>query len=422
MSNGEDSADESTDAVAPEEFDDRLDAVEDDLEAAATEADLDDVEATLDEIEADLDDAALVGEPTEDEEDAEDPRDSLEDRIDELRDELEEQRGPYAADVADELQRAVSTIQSSKWTDEGLEEVVETVESFYETATDTLDTSFALDAAEAEAIGADVSEAAGTIEDAGLDPDEDAEAIKTLLEAAETLSENLEDCQVFGDLEVREQLRRLGFYDVIEPEHMKDFPPELSAIKAYEVRGEVEPMLTALEKLESDFMEENILQAFEHIAPTEAYDAVQPLAQRRDPQAVRVLGRIGDERACGMLEGFLGGGDVKLESTSLQALGMIGNEDSTEAVAQRLAADNPDIRSAAARALGLIGDTRAIEPLATRLAEDDAERVRASAAWALVQIGTEDAFEEVAAYEDDRSYLVQVKAEQAAADRPTSSP
>jgi len=50
-------------------------------------------------------------------------------------------------------------------------------------------------------------------------------------------------------------------------------------------------------------------------------------------------------------------------------------------------------------------------PLADVLADDDSDRVRASAAWALNRIGTQDALEIVADYDDDRAYLVQAEAE-----------
>jgi hypothetical protein len=200
----------------------------------------------------------------------------------------------------------------------------------------------------------------------------------------------------------------------LNSENRKDFPPEWNAVKLYEKAGDVEPMLLALEKLGSDFMEENVLDALEHIAPEEAFDAVHQRAEKRDKQCIRILGRIGDDRACDTLEEFLGGGDFKLELVTLHALGSIGNTGSTQAVANRLVADNPDVRSAAARALGLIGDTRAIDPLADVLADDDADEVRASAAWALNRIGTERALEAAAAYADDRSYIVQAEAEKAA--------
>ena len=413
--------------IEPGVFERRLDDAAETLDAAETEGDLDAVEATVDDIESDLDDATLVTDTAaETDDDDESPRTDLEDRIGELRDGIEEQRGPYAEDVASVLDDAEQTITTSEWAREGLTEVTAAVGTFLGTADTHLDASLRLDVGaedgeqpdankteRADDLASAVSDAAEAVTDAGLDPDEDAERIDTLLDAAETLTETLDDALVFGDLEIREQLDRMGFYDVLDPENRKDFPPEWNAIKLYEQRGEVEPILTALDKLDSDFMQDNVLDAFEHIAPEAAYDAVHSLAQRRNEQPVRVLGRIGDERACDTLHDFLGGGDISLEKTTLWALGAIGSHESTEPVAQRLVADSAEVRSAAARALGRIGDTRAIDPLEKRLAEDDADTVRASAAWALNQIGTERALDAVAGYEDDRSYLVQVEAERA---------
>jgi hypothetical protein len=416
-----DGDDPEPEPAEPETFEQRLDEAAEMVEAAETEADLDETDATLDGIETDLEEAVfpveLEEESENEEEDEEDerenPRDGLEDTLSDLRDDVEQQRGPYLEDVTDVLGDAVTTVESSEWTREGETAVVEAVEQFLGSANETLDESFALEATEPAGIATELGEVRDAIRETGLHPDDDAAAIDALLGAANDLTADLDDAQVWGDLEIREQLRREGFYDVLTPENRKDFPPEWNAIKIYEKQGEVEPILGALEKLDSEFMQDNILDALEHVAPGAAYDAVHGLAQRRNKQPVRILGRIGDERACDTLHDFLGGGDVELEKTSLRALGAIGSQESTEPVAQRLAADNPEVRSAAARALGLIGDTRAIDPLGDLLAEDDDDSVRASAAWALNQIGTERALETAAAYADDRAYIVQVEAEKA---------
>jgi len=415
----EDDADTETadDLDSPAEFEARLDDAADALEAAETEDDLDDVEATLDGIESDLEDAEFpTPEPDEDEDedDVEDPGDDLADRLSDLRDDLEDERGPYVEDVTDVLADAEGTVTTSEWTERGEGEAAGAVARFFTTASEQLDESFELEGEEPGAVAKQLAAVREGIGETALDPDDDADTIAALLDAAETLTSELDDAQVWSDLEIREQLRRQGFYEVLAPENRKDFPPEWTAVKIYKKEGEVEPILTALDSLGSDFMEENVLDALEHIAPEEAFEAVHALAQRRNKQPVRILGRIGDERACSTLHDFLGGGDVELEKTSLRALGAIGSEESTEPVAQRLDADNPAVRSSAARALGLIGDTRAIDPLAERLAEDDADEVRASAAWALTQIGTESALEVAAEYADDRSYLVQFEAEKAA--------
>jgi ElaB/YqjD/DUF883 family membrane-anchored ribosome-binding protein len=421
MSNGDSddgSEDADVDPADPAPFESRLDEAADAVEAAETEAALDDADELVDEIEADLEDVTFAveieDEDGEEEEKAENPRDKFEDRISSLRDDIEDQRGPYVEEVTDALESAESTIKSSEWAKEGVPEVVAAVESYVDTATVVLSGSYGEMGETPEAAAETLVAVREDITDSGFHPDTDESEIQELLETAEELESDLEDATLFGDLKVREQLRREGFYDVLESENRKDFPPEWTAVKLYEKRGEVEPILSAFDKLDSDFMQENILDALEHIAPEEAYEEVQGLAQRRNTQAVRILGRIGDERACSTLHNFLGGGDVKLEKTTLRALGMIGNEESTPEVVERLGADSPEVRSAAARSLGLIGDTRAIDPLADVLSADSADEVRASAAWALNQIGTERALAEAAAYADDRSYIVQTEAEKAA--------
>ncbi|MFC7072007.1 HEAT repeat domain-containing protein [Halovenus rubra] len=423
MSNGDSEDTEDADVVDPADptvFQTQLDEAAEAVDAADTEAALDEADELLDEVESDLNDATfaveLEDEDEEDEnedEDKDNPRDGFEDRLSSLRDDIEEQRGPYLAEVTDALDSAESTITSSEWAKEGKPDVVTAVNSYVDTATVVLSGSYG----GSGETPADAAETLATVReeiaDSGFHPDTDESEIQELLDSAETLESELDDVLLFSDLEVREQLRREGFYDVLESENRKDFPPEWTAIKMYEKRGEVEPILSAFDKLGSDFMEENILDSLEHIAPEEAYDEVAGLAQRRNNQAVRILGRIGDERACGTLENFLGGGDVALEKITLRALGMIGSEDSTEPVAKRLGADNVEVRSSAARALGLIGDTRAIEPLADILGSDEADEVRASAAWALNQIGTERALMVAAKYTEDRSYIVQAQAEKA---------
>ncbi len=421
MSNGDDEQDTDEESGEPEEtalstdtLRSRLEDAAEALETAETEADLDDIEADLDDIEADLE-AADFPEP-DDEDDDEDeaaPEEELENRLSDLGDDLEQQRGPYAEEVTGLVETAESTLAETRWTEAGESETVAAVTAFVGTIDETLEAGHSADVDDAESGVQALERTRETITDAGLDPDGDAETIGTLLEAAETLAGGLEDAEEWDDLTVREQLDAQGFYDVLESENRKDYPAEWNAVKIYEKAGDVEPILTALERFESGFMEENVLDALEHIAPEEAVDAMLERAQQRDKQPIRILGRIGDERACETLQDFLGGGDVTLEKTTLRALGAIGSEDSTQPVANRLDADNPEVRSVAARALGLIGDTRAIDPLADVLAADDADEVRASAAWALNQIGTRRALETAAEYADDRSYIVQVEAERA---------
>jgi len=154
------------------------------------------------------------------------------------------------------------------------------------------------------------------------------------------------------------------------------------------------------------------MEALERMGPEEAIDPMLQKANRRDQAAMAVLGKIGvdDEEIVETLVDYVDS-NPNLQQPAFRALGEIGAADAVEPIAQQLVADEADVRSWAARALGLIGDTRAIEPLADVLADDDSDRVRASAAWALNRIGTQDALEIVADYDDDRAYLVQAEAE-----------
>lgn len=420
MTNGDDAEPDETDgasgegeALGVEDFEARLDEAEETLDAAETEADLDDVEETLSAIEDDLADAELP-EPGEDEDD---PREALEDRVNDLQDRVDEQRGPYVEDAAERIGTVAGTVSETRWTEDGEDEVLAAVETFGEATAEHVDvsTSDSVDGASET-----LSAASDDVADLGLDPDDDSEAITSLLDAAETLADDIEAAEAFDDLSVREKLRYEGFYEVIEGEHRKDFPPELNAVLSWEKRyketrdsEDVEQILRVFNLMDSEFMEENILDTFERIAPPEAFDPVHQLAQRRDKQAIRVLGKIGDDRAVETLVDFLDG-DPALQRVTLRALGEIGSPEATQAVANCLADENDSVRSSAARALGLLGDTRAIDPLADVLAEDDADDARASAAWALNQIGTEEAKEIAAEYADDRAYVVQTEAEKAA--------
>ncbi|MDG5776915.1 HEAT repeat domain-containing protein [Haloarculaceae archaeon H-GB2-1] len=428
MSNGdEESADESeapADAEeepavddaepeqSPEAFDERLSAAADDLEGADTEDDLDAVEATLDEIEGDLE-AADLPEPDEEEEDAEDPREELESRLSDLRDDLEAQRGPYIEDVAELVREAESTVRDTRWTDDGAPQMAEAVGSYLDDAGSTLVATFEAEDDDPESLADALAEVASVMDDTDLNADDDAETIATLQERTEQLQADLDDAEEWDDLSIREQLEHEGFYDVLDPKKQKDYPVEWSALKVHEQEGNVEQVLLAYDRLDSEFFDEYVFDVLKRMAPAEAYEPVQAQAKRRNHKAIEILGKIGDDRALDTLEGFLDGGNTALEQVSLRAMGEIGSEESVQLVADRLVAEDPNVRSSAARALGLIGDARAISPLSDVLEDDDVDEVRASAAWALVQIGTEDALDAAGEYTDDQSYLVQSEAEKA---------
>jgi hypothetical protein len=413
MSNGDDAddgADDAAGALDPDDLETRLNDAAAALEDAETESDLDSIESSLDSIAEDLEAADL---PEPEDEDEEDPQDAMESRLSDLRDDLEEQRGPYVSDVTDSVEETVATIRDTRWTEDGEPDVVDAAQTFGDSVSETVDAPMSVDTEDLDSVAEELESISQTLGDTDYDADEDAETIAALLEAAETLDDGVEAAEEWDDLTVREQLQAQGFYDVLESENRKDYPAEWNAVKIYTQAKDVEPILTALDRFESDFMEENILDALEQIAPDEAFEEMHARAQKRNVQPIRILGRIGNDDACETLHDFLGGGDVVLEKTTLRALGGIGSEESTQPVANRLVADNAEIRSLAARSLGLIGDTRAIKPLSRVLEEDDADEVRASAAWALNQIGTEEALEAAAAYADDRSYIVQHEAEKA---------
>ena len=201
---------------------------------------------------------------------------------------------------------------------------------------------------------------------------------------------------------------------MLTPKNRKDFPPEWNAIKIYEAQGDPEPILRGLDMFGSEFMEEHCIESLKRMGAPEAYDVMEERAQKRNKPPIEVLGKIGDERALDTLHEYIEGeSDPALQKVTIKAIGEIGSTDSTQPVADRLVADNETVRSNAARALGLIGDTRAISPLADMLEDDDSNSVRASAAWALNQIGTESALDAAREHADDRSFLVQSEAEKA---------
>jgi len=399
--------DDETDLPA-ETLDSRLDAAAEDLEAAETEADLDAVEETLDGIAEDLEAADLPTPDGEDaDEDEEDPRETLETRLDDLRDDLEAARGPYASDVVDDVEAATATLSDTEWTEDGESEAAAAVAAFVDEVAEILDVD--LEGADGEALDA----AAAAVTDAGLDADADAETIDALLAATDDLSAGLDDAEEWDDLETHEQLRAQGFYDVLG--HYKDYPIEWAALKEWEQQGNVEMVLLALDSFQSEFMERHCLEAITRMNDDGAFDAMHQRAGKRDKPGIKAIGKMAAEDAVEtLLEYVDADSDPGLQKVTFKALGEIGSEEATGPLTAKLDAENEQIRPYAARALGLIGDTRAIDPLADVLADGETDETRAAAAWALRQIGTERALSAAADYADDRAYLVQHEASQAA--------
>ena len=396
--------------VTAETLEARLDDAEADLEDAATEADLDAVEAELDAVESDLEDADL---PEPEDEDEADPAEAVQSRVDDLRSDLEEQRGPYAEDVQESVDESAAKIRDTRWTENGEPDVRAAAEEFLATASDELDRTFGPESDDLDAHAAALEEAGATIAEAGLDADEDAETIATLLEAAEELSEALEAAEEWSDLTVVQQLEKQGFYDRLNPANHKDYPPERNVVRIAERENDPERIVMALENFESDFMEEVALEALERLGAPEAFDIVHERAKKRGRDEIRVLGKIGDERAVETLLDFVNSDNPPLQKVTIRALGEIGSPEATQEVADALEDDEPTVRYQAARSLGLIGDTRAVDPLGDRLENAEDDQLRAACAWALNQIGTERALEAAAEFDDDRAYTVQAEAEMA---------
>ena len=370
-----------------ETFEARLDDLEAALDAAETEDDLDDVEADANALEKDLTEAEFpVPEPEDEDEEPDDPKEPLENRLGDIRDGIEDRRGPYGEDVQSDADDAATWIRDTRLTRDGKPAVRAAVETFLETAGGELEEAFDLDT-DGDGTMAEAIEAVGeTAADGRLDADDDAETIAGLLEAADELDAALDEAEEWDDLEIAEQLNREGFYERLTPETRKDFPPELGVVRIAEAENDPERILMALDSLDSDFMEENCIDALRRLAPEEAVEPMQELAQRRDQGAIEVLGKIGDERAVGTLIEFVNSGNPPLQKVTIRALGEIGSEEASQEIANAMADDDQAVRSVAARALGLIGDTRAIEPLSTRL-------------------------EAAAEHADDRAYTVQHEAE-----------
>lgn len=436
MSNGEDAADDvesaedapaedsadGSEEITEESLNERLDGIDEAVEAADTEADLDATETDLDAVESDLEAADL---PEPDDEDEESPAEAIEARVGDLREEIEAARGPYASDVVDLVDDAIATIEEAEWTDRGRDEIVDAVDDFTAAVFDELDVQIGRESTDVDALTASLEESADAVEAATLDADEDADTIGTLLEAAETLESDLDDAEEWDDLETNEQLRAQNFYEVVG--HYKDFPIELSALKEHEQRGNTAMVLLALDSLQSDFMETHCLEALRRMgkraATDDAIDVMLQRAGKRDKAGIRILGKMSADEAIDTLVDYVDQeSDPQLQKVTFRALGEIGASEAVAPLIGQFENDDELVRRRAARALGLIGDARAVDHLADVLADDDDTDTRTTAAWALRQIGTEDALEAVAEYTDETAFTVQNEAQKAADELDAASP
>jgi len=402
-------AEEEALQLSIEEMESRLDEASEALEDAETEADLDEVEATVDRVADALETADL------DAEDEEDPAEEIQGRIDDLREEIEAQRGPYAEDVLADLDDIQTKLTETRWTANGTPAIREAVDEYLDAAGDALGTDFgSVEDESPEALANELDAVADAIETADLDPDEDAATIAALVEATDALETGIEDAEEWSDLDTNEQLRAEGFYDVLG--HYKDYPVEWAALKEHEQQGNVDQILRALDALDSEFMERHCLEALTRMGDAGAFEEMHDRAGRRDRPGIKAVGKMGPDAEAAvdtLIEYVDTDSDPQLQKVTFRALGEIGSEEATQALANKLVMDNDNVRPIAARALGLIGDTRAIEPLADAIEEDEDRTVRAAAAWALRQIGTREALETVAAYDDANAYTLEVEAEKA---------
>lgn len=394
--------------VTPDDFMSVIEAIETALTQADTEAHLDALDAAVDQTETHLEAADL---PEPEDEDDPDPHDEIEDTLEDITADIEDHRGPYAEDATNTIEDAIDTITETRWTDTGKPEVLDTITQFIARITDVL--SGDLDHPDSfDEIPLTLEAVIDHILDQDLDPDNDPDTISTLLDITDELTTGLDDAEEWDDLSTKEQLDYEGFYDVLD--HRKDFPPELHALKVWEQRARTDQILLALDTLDIDFMEEHCLNALKRLGDDDALEPMLQRAQRRDHDAIEIIGKIGNPEATDQIISHAEpNGDIELQRTTIKALGEIGDTSATQTIANQLLHDDARVRAVAARALGLIGDPRAIAPLADRLADDEAVKVRGNAAWALRQIRTEPALEILTDYLDDDHVLVKKEARQA---------
>lgn len=418
--------------ASPEELEEQLNDAEDSVESADTEDDLDGVETTLDAIESGIETLAEAGQvadadsdesesASEDEDEtAQDETISVEtvrSHLEDVRELVDEARGPYDTDVAALYERVAGVISETRWTSVGIAEIKDSVETFTSEVRNLIDVTVEIRGEEPDDFTATLESAADAVTGAGLDPDENADAIADLLNVGETLETTVEDAEDWSDLETNEQLRAEGFYDVLG--HYKDFPPELAALKRHERSDNPDMVLLALTSLQSEFMQGHCLDAFQRMgrraATEDVLDELLGRAEKRDEPAIEALGKMrAPEAIAPFLEFIDEDSNPQLQKVTFRALGEIGTQEAVQPLAQKLTLDNEHVQPIAARALGMIGDTRAIAPLAETLQTDESQEVRTAAAWALRQIGTRAALEPVADQTTAEEFTVRHEAELAA--------
>ena len=380
------------------------------LAAAVEDAETD---AELDAIAARVADHREALEATDEEE--EDAAELLT-TIEEVEAAIADARGPQPAALVEALSDLAATTAETRWTERGAPAVVAAVTAATAAVHEAVPDAPTGAPESVTAATETLTETADAIETAGLDVDADRETLTAIAETVATLEEALEAAEAWADLQKHEQLMAEGFYDVLG--HYKDFPPELSAVRAWEQRGRVDMILLAKETLQSEFMQDHCMAALTRLGDPAALDALDAQLQRRDKAAIAAIGRMGPAGAA-VLETLLEYADTDsdplLQKVTFEALGQIGDAGATQVLANKLVHGPAAVRPAAARALGLIGDPRAVAPLGAVLADAADPAVRGAAAAALRDIATEGALQTLAAHTDDPAPVVAQHAAAAAA-------
>lgn len=91
----------------------------------------------------------------------------------------------------------------------------------------------------------------------------------------------------------------------------------------------------------------------------------------------------------------LSSSDVNIRVATIKALGLIKNEDSMNALIPLLNDPLPEIRASAAEALGNVGIARSLEFIRQLWLNEENELVREKAKWAMNQIKSQVAQEEL---------------------------
>jgi HEAT repeat protein len=165
-----------------------------------------------------------------------------------------------------------------------------------------------------------------------------------------------------------------------------------------------------------------MVEALGRIGDEAAVDALLDEVNDNDTrmEAMDALGRIGSERATEKILGLLDPErkvQPHVRAKAAETAGRIGDPGAVGPLVETLGSDSSKVRGTAAEALARIGAEEggadAVGELASVLKDETDETVRMSAARALRSIGTQEARDVLAEYENDRNELVAQTASEA---------